>query len=91
MTVTFCGHGDLSYSNNIKKMLYEILEKLIKEGAKKFLLGGYGNYDMLAAHAIKDLKKKYPDIRSVFVMPYLNRNYDKSYTIDAFWTSWMSI
>ena len=76
MTVTFCGHGDLSYSNDIKKILYEVLEKLIKEGANEFLLGGYGSFDMLAAHTINDLKKKYPDIRSVFVMPYLNRNYD---------------
>jgi len=76
MTVTFCGHGDIQYGSEIKKKLYEMLENLINQGADEFLLGGYGNFDMMAAHTVRDLKEQYPNIQSVFVMPYLNREYD---------------
>ncbi len=75
MTVTFCGHSDIFYDENIKRVLYNKLEELITFGAKKFLLGGYGNFDILAAEAVNKLKEKYPYIESILVIPYLNRDY----------------
>ncbi len=77
-TVTFCGHSNLSSAE--KEALFPIIcteaEKLIKNGADTFLLGGYGSFDYLCAQAVKKLKGKYPFITSIFVIPYLNRTYN---------------
>ncbi len=78
MIVTFCGHGKETYTDEIKKKLYDTVEALIKQGADEFLLGGYGNFDMLAARTVKSLKAKYPHIKSVLVIPYIDRDFDKS-------------
>lgn len=74
MTVTFCGNRFV-YSD-IKEALNDTVEKLIKEGADEFLLGGYGEFDKLAAITVKNMKKKYAHIRSVIVIPYLNKYYN---------------
>lgn len=37
-----------------------------------FYLGGYGAFDNACAHIVKMLKNEYPNIKSVFVTPYLN-------------------
>lgn len=76
MKVTFCGHGDKSYSDEIRERLRNTIEQLINQGADEFLLGGYGSFDMLAAHTVFELKQTYPDIKSMLVVPYLNRDYD---------------
>lgn len=76
MTVTFCGHSEIYYSEDIEQKLFDIVEKLIRDGANEFLLGGYGNFDNLAAKTLKKFKKKYPQINSILVIPYLDRKYD---------------
>jgi len=75
LTVTFCGHGNYKYSTKVKESLYRTLEKLIKEGADKFYLGGYGDFDLLLAETLKKLKEIYPKIESILVIPYLNKSY----------------
>lgn len=75
MTVTFCGHGKLMYDENVKNRLSNELEKLIKGGADTFYLGGYGNFDGLASGVLTKLKEKYPGIKRIRVIPYLNRDY----------------
>ena len=76
MNVTFCGHSNISYSDDMKNLLRSQIELLIKSGAKQFYLGGYGAFDGLPAHTVNDLKKKHPQIKSTLVIPYLNRKYD---------------
>lgn len=77
MTITFYGHGDINYDNFIKQKICDELEDLIVvSGEIEFLLGGYGNFDIMIAHIIKSLKGKYPNIRSTLVIPYLERKYD---------------
>lgn len=76
MIVTFCGHGDETYPDEIRKKLNDTIEELIRQGANEFLLGGYGNFDKIAATAVKAQKKKYPYIKSVLVVPYINRGFD---------------
>ena len=78
MIVTFCGHGDRYYDAVTEEKLYLCLEKLISEGAKEFLLGGYGRFDYLAAHTVKHLKKIHPHITSTLVIPYIHRTYDNT-------------
>jgi len=76
MVVCFCGHGKEIYTNDVHERLYRIVEELINKGAGRFLLGGYGNFDMLAARTVYELKTKYPHIRSELVLPYPDRKYD---------------
>ncbi|MCH5211935.1 MAG: DUF1273 family protein [Oscillospiraceae bacterium] len=76
MIVTFCGHGEITYSEEIRKILYNTVEELINQGADEFLLGGYGSFDLLAAKTVKILKEKYPHIKSILIIPYINRDFD---------------
>ena len=78
MVVTFCGHRDLTTDEEekLKELLYNKLEKLIKNGADEFLLGGYGDFDKICAETVKKLKIIYPHIKSILVIPYLDREYN---------------
>ena len=78
MVVTFCGHREVNEPEKVRKWLHETIEGLILEGANCFYLGGYGQFDAMAADVVRELKGKYPIIRSVLVLPYLDRNYDAS-------------
>lgn len=49
------------------------IENLIKNGADTFLVGCYGEFDLLAANIIHVLKNKYPEIKSVNIIPYTNK------------------
>ncbi|MBQ4160316.1 MAG: hypothetical protein IJD83_05240 [Clostridia bacterium] len=77
-TVTFCGHRTLSIAETerLRVRLYAEIEKMIFQGAAEFLLGGYGDFDRLCAKTVKALQAKYPHIKSVLVIPYLNREYN---------------
>lgn len=77
MIVTFCGHGKITYTDETRKLLRDTIENLISEGADEFLLGGYGAFDVMAANAVKNLKAKYPHIKSVLVVPYIDRDFDR--------------
>ncbi len=78
MTVTFCGHREVHEPEMVKAWLEEVVEGLIHEGADSFYLGGYGQFDILAAAVVHAKKERYPQIRSVLVLPYLDRGYDAS-------------
>lgn len=78
MTVTFCGHSQINDQDKIAQWLDIILPSLIEGGARTFYLGGYGDFDRLAAAAVKRQKTVYPHIESILVLPYLNRDFDTS-------------
>lgn len=78
MTVTFCGHRDVPEPEIIKTWLNQTIEELIHEGVDHFLLGGYGQFDRLAAAVVREQKERHPAIRSVLVLPYLDRKHDAS-------------
>ncbi len=78
MIVTFCGHSKIYKTEEISKWLDLILPSLIEGGAGIFYLGGYGDFDNLAASAVRRQKAVYPDIESVLVLAYLNRDVDAS-------------
>lgn len=73
MVVTFCGHRRLQDRNKVKAWLESTLAELIRQGADIFYLGGYGDFDTLSAEVLKKLKKASPNIRLIFVVPYLGR------------------
>ena len=78
MNVTFCGHSKLYQTENISKWLDIILPALIEGGATTFYLGDYGDFDSLAAAAVRRQKTRYPNIEAVLVLAYLNREMDAS-------------
>ncbi len=76
MIVTFCGHRDVFDPEAVGAWLNETAEELIREGADCFYLGGYGQFDTLAAAVVRKQKERHPQIRSVLVLPYLDRTFD---------------
>lgn len=76
MTVTFCGHSQISDQDKISKWLDMLLPSLIEGGAETFYLGDYGDFDRLAAAAVRRQKAVYPFIESVLVLPYLDKKFD---------------
>ena len=78
MTVTFCGHSTIYKTEGFSKWLDMILPSLIEGGAATFYLGGYGDFDGLAASALRRQKKTYPHVELILVLAYLNRDIDAS-------------
>lgn len=79
MIVTFCGHKDIYGADWLQDKLVKTVEQLIREGADTFYLGGYGGFDSLAASTVKEMKQQHPEIRSVLVLPYLDRQYNDAF------------
>ena len=71
MNVTFCSHAHIENNDNIKKWLKSILEFLIENQADTFFLGGYGDFDNLAASTLREIKLNHPNIKLIYVTPYL--------------------
>ncbi len=78
LIVTFCGNREVHEPEKVKAWLEEVVDRLIHEGADIFYLGGYGQFDLLAASVVHEKKERYPQISSVLVLPYLDRSYDTS-------------
>ena len=79
MKVTFCGHSQIAPSEikHISERFKEVIEELIWEGADEFLLGGYGDFDKLCAATVKELKNTHPHIKSILIIPYIDRAFDQ--------------
>ena len=76
--VTFCGHSKIYQTADFSKWLDIILPSLIEGGTATFYLGGYGDFDSLAAAAVRRQKAVYPHITAILVLAYLNRETDAS-------------
>ena len=78
MIINFCGHSNCLFNDNIKEQLKNILRsEIIKNPTCKFYLGGYGDFDGLCLRTLKDLKADFPEIKLIFITPYLDMNYSK--------------
>ncbi len=76
MLVTFCGHSHVSNREEVDVRLRKCINDLIEEGATEFYCGGYGDFDSMAARAVRDAKVVHPEIKSYLIIPYLNRDYN---------------
>ena len=78
MIITFCGHSDFLFSDDVKQQLKNILvSEIIKNPTCKFYLGGYGDFDSLCLRTLRELKTDFPDIELLFITPYIDNNYSK--------------
>lgn len=78
MIITFCGHSSVPDANEVRRWLCLVLEQFIYEKNIVFYLGGYGEFDRLAAEAVRQKQKANPVAKAVLVIPYLNKKYDAS-------------
>ena len=78
MIITFCGHSDFLFSDDVKQQLKNILvSEIIKNPTCKFYLGGYGDFDSLCLRTLRELKKEFQSIELIFITPYIDKNYSK--------------
>ena len=78
MIITFFGHSNCLFNDDIKKQLKNILlDEIIKNPTCKFYLGGYGDFDGLCLRTLRELKHDFPSIEILFITPYLDKNYSK--------------
>jgi hypothetical protein len=72
-TCCFFGHGKLYGDNSaLAEVLAASVEQHITEyGVTDFLVGNYGDFDSMAAYAVKKAKVRHPDVRLFLMLPYL--------------------
>ncbi len=69
----FAGHGEI-YDSSLDEKIIDAAIKLIEEcNVNEFWVGNYGEFDRLSASVVRKLKKVYPHIRIVLVLPYLTK------------------
>lgn len=69
---SFAGHSDFSYNDEIRNKIFNKCDELIStHNVKEFWVGNYGCFDKMSASIIRELKKKYFDIKLILAIPYL--------------------
>ena len=65
----FFGHREIP--DNLEPLLCQQIIRAVTEfGVTRFINGGYGAFDGLAARVVHDLKKQYPVIRNTLIYAY---------------------
>ena len=68
-TCFFIGHHDAEA--DVLPLLTEAAERHSTEyGVTDFYVGHYGNFDSMAARAVKDAKKRHPEVTLTMLLPY---------------------
>ena len=70
----FFGHRQILHPKQVEAELKRVVENLIIEGVDTFWLGGYGEFDHLAAKVTHNLKFTFPHIQRLLVLAYLPTN-----------------
>lgn len=82
-----CCFGHRELYANIDNKLSEVLEGIVQEYEDvTFLTGGMGDADGKFSSCVRQLKRKYPNIKLLLIMPYLTNelNTSKDYYISAY-------
>ena len=83
MIITFFGHSNCLFNDDIKKQLKNILvDEINKNPISKFYLGGYGDFDGLCLKTLRELKHDFPTIEILFsvLLKFVNTNYQNHHT-----------
>ena len=65
----FIGHRDAN-AEIYPSLLAEVERHATEYGVKGFFVGHYGNFDRMAAQAVKEVQKFHPEVRLMLVLPY---------------------
>lgn len=79
MIVSFFGHRRIYNGEELRARLNDCVLHLIESGASEFLLGDYGEFDRLCATALQKQRANHPQIRLVYIQPYLDRAPEQNY------------
>ena len=84
-TCCFFGHRTINESEELKKELAEIIERLIVEySVDTFLFGSKSRFNSLCLELVSKIKKKHPHIKRVYVraeFPFISDGY-KEYLLE---------
>ena len=74
-TACFTGHRTIPWTDKrkIKKKTEEVLIEAIEQGYRFFGAGGALGFDTLAAQTVLNLKKTYPHIKLILVLPCVSQ------------------
>ena len=74
-TCCFTGHRDIAQDEKqeVKRQLECVLRTLIGKGIRYFGSGGARGFDLMAADVVLQLKKEFPHIRLIMVLPCRNQ------------------
>ena len=71
----FIGHRNAP--ETLRPLLDAAIERHISEyGVNEFIAGHYGSFDYMAAGAVKQAKKRHPEVTLVLLLPYYPFPYD---------------
>lgn len=65
----FIGHHDAG-ADVYPLLAAEVTRHIADFGVTDFFVGDYGNFDRMAAQAVKQAQKQHPEVRLMLVLPY---------------------
>ena len=68
-TCFFIGHRDAP-ENIYERLLTAVYRHISEYGVNDFVVGRYGNFDRLAAHAVMEAKQHHYDVSLTLLIPY---------------------
>lgn len=70
--VAFTGHRSIPFAtiNVLRKRISDCVENLYLSGKTEYMCGMALGFDLLCAEVVLSLKKRFPDIRLICVLPY---------------------
>ena len=74
-TCFFIGHRDTPA--DVYSQIVAEVERLILCGVTEFVVGHYGAFDRMAAKAVREAKRRHPEIRLILLMPYYETSTSK--------------
>ena len=78
MIISFFGHATFLRTEEIEKRLLSVLQDQVGDAPCEFFLGGYGGFDEFARTCCEKYKKEHPNVRLVFVTPYITPEYQRN-------------
>lgn len=68
-TCFFIGHRDAPES--LRPLLSEAVERHITQyGVSEYIVGHYGRFDAMAAQAVREAKRRHPEVKLTLLIPY---------------------
>ena len=79
MVISFCGHSHFMKTHALETKILHFLEGTVGDKPAEFYLGGYGSFDDFAYDCSKKYQSQHPNIRLVFITPYITVEYQRNH------------
>ena len=79
----FFGHSNFDYAPYKDKIKERIVDLIENRGVKTFYNGFRGDFDVMCAHIVYELKEQYPQIKNIMALSYIpDEKFDKPEIFD---------